>query len=209
MTIPFYPMMVGLASGIGIELSRYLYLKNGEKGFWKICIVLLSLGWLGAKTLFLITSSLDASFFSGGGFVFYGGLLGGLLGCFVLRLSSPQIDLLIPGLAFAHSIGRLGCFIAGCCHGKICPIPGINYYPTQIFEATFLFILGIYFLKKIQKKGLSQSLWTNYLLFYALFRFFNEFLRGDHIRGIYLALSTSQWVSIGLIILVAFKKLFR
>ena len=145
--LPLYPIFIGLASGTGIEISRYFFNQYEQKNFWWKCIVLLLMSWVGAKLLFMVTSNQSISFLSGGGFVFYGGLIGGLFGCFLLRLKILEINLLIPGLAIAHAIGRLGCFVVGCCHGKICPLPYIDYYPTQLFEAIFLLSIGGFYFK--------------------------------------------------------------
>jgi phosphatidylglycerol:prolipoprotein diacylglycerol transferase len=59
----------------------------------------------------------------GGGFVFYGGLIGATLAVWwfcrdrkieFLRLA----DVIIPTVALGQAFGRLGCFAAGCCWGK-------------------------------------------------------------------------------------------
>ena len=168
------------------------------------------MSWLGAKSLFILTSNQNINFLSGGGFVFYGGLIGGLVGCLLLRLKTFEINLLIPGLTVAHAIGRLGCFVVGCCHGKICPLPQIDHYPTQLFEAIFLLVLGSFYFKQAYEFKIKEKrIWLDYLFLYAVFRFFNEFLRGDLIRGMQFGLSTSQWISIALILFVIVKKLFR
>ena len=112
--LPLYPIFIGLASGTGIEVSRYFFNKYEQKNFWRKCIVLLLMSWMGAKSLFILTSNQNINFLSGGGFVFYGGLIGGLVGCLLLRLKTFEINLLIPGLTIAHAIGRLGCFVVGC-----------------------------------------------------------------------------------------------
>ena len=64
-----------------------------------------------------------------GGLVFYGGLLAAaaVLVAFARREGwNPWTigDVLAPGLALGHAIGRLGCFAAGCCFGKACPASG-------------------------------------------------------------------------------------
>ena len=46
-----------------------------------------------------------------------------------------------------------------------------------------------------------------YLLMYAVLRFILEFLRGDSIRGHWMLFSTSQWISI-VIILYVFIRLY-
>jgi phosphatidylglycerol:prolipoprotein diacylglycerol transferase len=64
-----------------------------------------------------------------GGLVFYGGVAAAALvtAGFVRRYSwrfAVVGDVLAPGLALGHAVGRLGCFLAGCCFGKTCPAGG-------------------------------------------------------------------------------------
>jgi phosphatidylglycerol---prolipoprotein diacylglyceryl transferase len=64
----------------------------------------------------------------GGGMVFYGGFLFGLLTVVIYarlaRLSLGNLlDVFAPGLALGLAIGRVGCFMAGCCWGDLCVEP--------------------------------------------------------------------------------------
>lgn len=57
-----------------------------------------------------------------GGSVFYGGLLGGLLaGALYLRHGRQDLrgygDLAAPAIPLFHTLGRIGCFLSGCCYG--------------------------------------------------------------------------------------------
>ncbi len=73
--------------------------------------------------------------------------------------------------------------------------PEIRRFPVQLLEAIIEFIIFIILLK-IEKKR-KYNLTIIYLITYAIVRFFDEFLRGDNIRGIwYMGLSTSQYISI-------------
>lgn len=153
-----------------------------------------------------------------GGIVFYGGLIGGFIGGFVytkmFRLDFWRTaDVLIPFLPLAHGFGRMGCFFAGCCYGREAAPPwgiivnselssamGTYRLPVQLYEAAFDFfillpILLIYS-RKPRKKAQVVGL---YAILYGIFRFCNEYLRDDAIRGIFGAFSTSQWISIALV----------
>ncbi len=179
--------------------------------FWGI----FAFSWLGAKTLFLYTIpnelsvSLiqESSFWLGGGFVFYGGFLGGLLYLFILRSLKFPITLetlwaMVPALTIGHAVGRFGCFLAGCCYGKETELFwGIHLHearrhPTQLLEFVFLLSLGIYLLKSKRPKTELVSL---YLVSYGVIRIFIESLRGDLIRGDWGILTPSQWISLVLI----------
>lgn len=59
-----------------------------------------------------------------GGMVFYGGFIGGLIfGLLYIKIKHLDIpetlDIMAPGVAIAIGIGRIGCFLNGCCFGKV------------------------------------------------------------------------------------------
>ncbi|NOY28510.1 MAG: prolipoprotein diacylglyceryl transferase [Oligoflexia bacterium] len=63
-----------------------------------------------------------------GGFAFYGGVIGGAIAgagyAWRHSLSVWKIlDIAAPSIMIGLSVGRLGCFFAGCCHGRTCPLP--------------------------------------------------------------------------------------
>lgn len=149
-----------------------------------------------------------------GGMVFYGGLSGGILmayywaKAFRVKLRD-YLPLLLPGLAIFAGFGRLGCFFAGCCHGKETDGPiavvfshslyapnGVPLVPTQLIEAGGQFVFAIALLAAGKSERLRPHVLAVYLLAYSLLRFVLEFWRGDVARGIWLGLSTSQWISL-------------
>jgi phosphatidylglycerol:prolipoprotein diacylglycerol transferase len=138
------------------------------------------------------------------GFTFYGGLIAGIAcGSIILKILdialSKALNLVTPSIIFGHSLGRIGCYLAGCCYGKIIQIGQLSIrVPTQLIESIFLFLLGIVIINWAPFK----KRFFLYILTYGFFRFFLEFLRGDD-RGYLLLtwLSPSQIVSICLIII--------
>lgn len=211
---------MGLAWGAGYYITKYLFEKNKEDTapLLFLFIGIFITAWLGAKVFFLIFSAhqkiyqyLYANYFwLGGGFVFYGGLIFGLIFYLIYSLWLKKFDfkksyLLIPGLVFGHAIGRLGCFLTGCCYGSQCDLPwaikmeGVYRHPVQLYESFALFMLGYLVLKWIKKKKSNSSIVINYILYYSTIRFLIEFFRGDEVRGVFwLSLSTSQLISLGL-----------
>jgi len=152
-----------------------------------------------------------------GELVFYGGLIGGvcamLIFCKAFKIPIlPIADIFAPALAVAHSFGRIGCFLGGCCYGipvsashpfaVVFPIAsqgapaGTPLLATQLIEAASLLILAV-ILAAVYKKnagtGLSVYL---YGALYSVIRFILEFYRGDTVRGLYGWFSTSQYISI-------------
>ena len=139
---------------------------------------------------------------------FLGGLFGGVIGFLVpyfimrksIRFDIKPIIMIAPiCITVAHGIGRIGCFLAGCCYGvQTDSWIGIDFpndglgkvVPTQLIEAIFLFLLtGILVVLLLVKKFKYNFL--VYLGAYSVFRFILEFFRGDE-RGVAFALSPSQ-----------------
>lgn len=149
-----------------------------------------------------------------GGFVFYGGLIGGLTAAFMYcryykKPAIRMIEISVPSIPLMHGIGRIGCFMAGCCYGipmksklsviytnSIAAPNGIPFFPIQLLEAGVNFILFILLMVYAQKCRKPYKMLGLYLVLYSIERFFLEFLRGDSIRGIYGGMSLSQWLSL-------------
>ena len=145
------------------------------------------------------------------GYVFYGGLLGAICGIWLYAINSKRYDagtafeFVTPVFPLFHIFGRIGCFFAGCCYGvelqspmNIHGIGTLERLPTQLIEAFFELILFAVCLT-VEKKNLNVALIKLYLISYAVFRFIIEFFRGDIIRGVFIGLSTSQWVSLSIL----------
>lgn len=141
---------------------------------------------------------------------FFGGIIGGVV-TFVLeyffwlrKKYGPYLGnvAVVAGMAIplAHAIGRIGCVLDGCCYGKETDsIFGIQFhttdtkvYPTNLYECLFLFLLAgilIYLAFRHQYRMTLQT----YMISYGIFRFFIEYLRGDH-RGSFIpGLTPSQF----------------
>lgn len=138
------------------------------------------------------------------GATFYGGLLGGAAAFFfgyffiegkLLRLPTAQFLSRVTGVAacavaFAHGVGRIGCFMEGCCYGRTTdawygvylPAVGAKVIPTQLIEAVFLLLLFVALTLLLFKTEVSCL--GVYLAAYSLMRFFVEFLRGDNRGGL-------------------------
>ena len=159
-----------------------------------------------------------------GGFVFYGGLIGGILGLFIYcrQFKMPLLkifDIYAVVLPLGHALGRVGCFFGGCCYGM--PYDGVlsykyfvtpenggaaglygkSLFPVQLFESAFLIAIFLLLYVLYRKFSHSEGLFTFlYAVLYSISRFILEFFRYDSIRGAYLGLSTSQWISLILVI---------
>jgi phosphatidylglycerol:prolipoprotein diacylglycerol transferase len=220
-----YPLILGIIWGLSFKLGNNLIrAKNIPiKNFKQYFIGAFAFAWLGAKSLFLLTLNqelveravVSSHFWLGGGFVFYGGLIGGILFTFVFaklnKISLNDFNFTIPLLVFGHALGRIGCFLAGCCFGSYCELPwamtiqGQLRHPVQLYESFFLVLLGSFLLRRfLQEKELILT----YLFSYSILRFCLEFYRGDEIRGLFGVLSTSQIVSCFIILCCIVYKYF-
>ena len=152
-----------------------------------------------------------------GGFVFYGGLIGALAGyylyCKIFKVKPLlMLDFIAPSVPIIHAFGRLGCNFAGCCYGISYDGPGhvlfhhsvsapnnLALFPTQLTESMLNFTAGILLLFYARHPRKPGNVLGIYLIYYSIMRFLLEFLRGDVSRGLFLKLSTSQWISLALL----------
>lgn len=180
------------------------------------CMALLG-GLVGGRLLFVILqwryfvqSPWEIPAIWQGGLVWYGGFLGGLLAGWlyvrVKRLVFLRVmDQFLPFVALGHAIGRIGCFLNGCCYGRptaswcgvVFPGHAEPVFPTQLFEAAGLLFLYI-LLRRLQRPSVLARpgrIFGVYLLGYAALRFGLEFLRGDQHRG-WAGLTLPQLISL-------------
>ena len=130
-----YPLAMGMAWAIAFQITQYLnnIYRKPIKHLKQYFVLVFLASWIGAKLFFLLTVTKNVSltrldvalmsqFWLGGGFVFYGGMLSGLGLTFIYfyfkKIPKEYLNIFIPGLAMGHAIGRLGCFLTGCCYGK-------------------------------------------------------------------------------------------
>lgn len=232
----------GLMIAIGVIMAYVTAEYRGKKIGVDSDVLFSFTGWsllggiLGAKVLYILTDLkviianpkelLDI----GNGFVVYGGIIGGILAawifCRIKKLNHWQyFDLALPSVALAQGFGRIGCFLAGCCYGQetsgvlgitfhdsMFAPNGVSLIPTQLFSSglNFLhFFVLIWIAKRKKIDGVVAGL---YLILYSAGRFMLECFRGDLERGSVGGLSTSQFISIfimiaGIVLLVVRTKM--
>lgn len=187
-------------------------------------IVVYFAGYLGARALSILVEIPDLSLtifmselISLGSVTFYGGFLGGGLAgvCFCLYNKVNIIDIAdraVPSLFAALIFGRLGCFLNGDDYGSVVPkdlfFLGISNpvlednlprYPVQVYESILVafpvifLALKVWKNKKVDLYGVSKK----FIGYYAIVRFFLEYIRGDD-RGWWIQdhISTSQGISL-------------
>lgn len=212
-TLYSYPLFIGLSWGVAFRMGESRMPSTFSKNNYYLWIIgLFFFSWIGAKMLFVVTQNNYASnelmgstnFWLGGGFVYLGGLIGGAIFSFLFiklkELSVESLNFAIVPMLWGHSLGRIGCFLAGCCFGTETSAPWSIHlhqaqrHPVQLYESILLATLA-WMLNQYSKQHL-----IHYLAGYGLIRFILEFYRADEIRGIFLGLSTSQIISLGMIL---------
>ncbi len=163
------------------------------------------------------------SFSLTGGTSIIGAIIGVLITIYILSNLTrfhwiEYIDIIAPAFMLFQSIGKIGCYLAGCCYGYKCnifipKILGINIifyrFPIQLTESFLLFLGFLIMFIISMKETRTGIIFSLYLIIYGLERFIAEFFRGDSIK--YLgSLSYSQIIAsiifaIGLYLFKRFK----
>ncbi len=192
--------------------------------FWDMILMLIVLAVVGGKVFFYLESpgtyvanpSLMFKDF-GNGFVFYGALIFAVFGLVVFfrikKLPAWHLfDIIAVMLTILHAIGRLGCFMAGCCHGvptdswlgvsfthPDCVAQPLNtpLHPTQLYDAGQIFLIFIILRILEKRKQFHGQVALVYLMLYAIGRSIVEVFRGDEARGYIIenVLSYGQFTS--------------
>lgn len=230
LTLHSYGVLVATGFIVGIMLAVNQAKKQGiSRGkILDLAFYILIAAIVGSRLLFVlmeykyyIKNPLNIIKLWEGGLVFFGGLL--LTIPVVIIYAKKNLlpiwrvaDIFAPSIAIGHAIGRLGCFSAGCCHGKPTDLPwgvtftdpnslaikGVPLHPTQLYEALAELGIFIFLISWQRHKRFEGQLFWLYLLLYSVTRFIIEFFRGDEIRGfIYNGFSTAQGISVVLFLI--------
>ena len=233
--VPIYTYGVLLTTALLVAIS--VAARLGERDgiprsvTWDFGFVIIVSAILGAKLLMILTSLgyylshpgrlFSVEFFQAGG-VYYGGLIGAVIGSFWFsrRRQNPRFlrfaDVAAPSIALGQSIGRLGCFSAGCDYGHPTQVPwavtftnpsaaemvgtplNVPLHPYQLYESAATFLLFLVLWRVYRRRTFTGQVFLLYLASYSVLRFFLEFFRGDADRGFVFhgLLSTSQFISL-------------
>jgi phosphatidylglycerol:prolipoprotein diacylglycerol transferase len=208
MDLAFWIIVAGL---IGARLT---YGAVNARAFWLTCANGPGPWWRDCTGLFRLWE---------GGLVYYGGVAAAAGAAYLFARRQGWSfgdvgDLMAPGLAIGHSLGRLGCFAAGCCFGKqTASRIGVSFprgsvafemlqragavpfgagetpplHPTQLYEsAGEAAIFAILCAAAARLRPRPGALLALYLGLYAALRFVVEIFRGDSIRGMVFAVMT-------------------
>lgn len=193
----FFVGILAIALGfVGAMLfqSVYNYIETGK---WTFGAITAMGGFISGAAVFI------AAYFGIGHFYFKNDLKGAHVKEFNTILQVAPCCITI-----AHAVGRIGCLMAGCCHGAylgkdyvvggiyMTPSDGVAgyYVPTQLYESLFLFVLfGVLSLLYFKKYNILPPV---YLIAYGAWRIFIEFFRTDSRGSVGLGMSPSQFQSV-------------
>lgn len=203
--------------GIGRLFTREGYDKEKVLDMTLIMVIA---GLLGGRLLYILlfewsnflAHPLMFFAFRSGGLVWYGAFAGGFLAFLVyIRRNGLKFwkvaDMFAPYLALGYAIVRVGCFMWGCCYGKVTTSPlgvvfpfvdNLTRYPTQLFSSAINLILFILLITFYPKRKFTGQVFLFYLIGYSIYRFIIEFFRFN--ISLYWGLSMAQYATIGLFI---------
>lgn len=235
--IPVFSYGVLVATGVLLALwygrRRAARVGVDPDKLWSLGIYGVLASLLGAK-LWLIATAWEyysanpreifsVTMFQSGG-TFYGGVFGGIIGVILYAHFQkmpllPVFDICCAAVPLGHSIGRLGCFMAGCCFGKPTDVAwgvtftnpvaaqlagtplGIHLHPTQLYEAALEFLNFLFLVWLGNRQRFSGQIAGTYMILYGFERGILEFFRGDPGRTMMFhdSISLMQIVSVLLI----------
>ena len=163
-----------------------------------------------------------------GGLMFYGGVLGAVLAISLFARANRQnllglYDLCAAVLPLGHAFGRLGCFLNGCCYGRVCEsavsvrypagsmawreqvaaglLPhaasaSLPMLPTQLIELVANLALFALLFRLARRHAFRGRITAVYLMLYACIRFNTERMRGDARLVVGGGLSIGQLISL-------------
>jgi len=226
-------MLAACLAALGLATWRARRERIDPEAVAGLAVWLMGGGFVGARLLYLLThpeavrSAADVVKVWQGGIVFYGCIIGGLIGSVTYWVRRPfpfraMADAVAPALVIGSGIGRVGCFLNGCCYGAptfgalgvafpadtlpwarhvqdgLIPITAgasLPVHPTQLYSALDAFlVLGLltWYFPRRRRDGEVMAL---LMVTYPVARFCNEVLRGDE-PALVVGLSLSQVISL-------------
>ncbi len=223
-----YGLLVALGFLAGIAVTLYYARREniGPQQMLDLAIMVIISSIVGARLFYVAgqfgyyrSHPLEIVMVQNGGLVFLGGLLLSLavVWYYARRQGIPLLklfDAIAPGTALGYAIGRIGCFLNGCCFGlptkqpwgvvfpngslaaSFCP--GQPLEPTQLYSSALMLAACLALVWLYRRKSFDGQILCCGLVFYSLYRFLIEFLRFSPVH--WLSLTPSQWLVVPLFV---------
>lgn len=192
-------LLVAVILAFAISQNRQASLKLSLKERWTLALSAFVGATFGSKMPFLLDDGWEALFrgtiWFADGKTILGGIFGGYfaveLAKYIFSIRVRTGDSFAIPVASAVCVGRIGCFIAGCCYGKTTTLPwGVDFHlaidpqgtlrhPTQLYEFLFHAIAIVALVICNQRKWLLGNQLKAYLIAYLIFRFITEWIRPE------------------------------
>lgn len=226
--LPTYGVLVALGFLAGLWVTVRLARRSGLNSelITNLAVYVALAGLLGAKLLMIAFDWPNVNIFSLGFLqaagVFQGGLiLAILVGIAYIHYNKlpllSTLDVFAPGIALGHSIGKMGCFAAGCCWGKATTLPwAVTFHspdaeeltgvpletplhPAQLYEVLSEGLVFAFLYWRFGRAHEPGKIIGMYLVASSVLRFGIEFTRYHREALPFgLPLSITQWIAIGL-----------
>lgn len=212
----------GLMVAIGFLIGLWLTVRAAKKAGWPQDKVLdcsvytLASALVGARLFYVIGfwPEFKGSFWEifkiwDGGMVFLGGLLFALaaIAIYCRRQKIPLLkflDLAAAPTALGYAIGRIGCFLNGCCYGYptklpwACSFPDVAgpRHPTQLYSSLAGLVIFVLLLWLGKKQKFTGQIFAAGLVGYSAYRFFLEFWRDYPLSAYWGNVTANQGLSV-------------
>lgn len=191
-----YPSMIVLSMVLNVVLVLLISKKLNYRIYEVVSMVVIdTLGIMFGGLLYTYIISNKWGFSSLGGM--FGGLLSLLLYSILLKKDFKYIMILfMPSIPLMYAVGKIGCFVAGCCHGI--PYDGLGHiiyehskvavlntplFPIQIIEAFVFLIIFIYVMSRYLKNLISIKMIMKEIIICGLAKLLLDFFRYDHVSS--------------------------
>ena len=220
-TIHAYGLLIGIGAWAWLGFTLVEIRRRGltalSNRLAALLLALVAAAWLGGRGLHVLLHGEPAiALFTspGGGFVYYGSTLAVVGACFlgatwVRARRLELLDVLLVAVPLLHAFGRIGCFLAGCCHGSSCELPwavtfrdgvgprDVPLHPVQLYEAAGELALFAWLWLRVRRRAaFDGQVALTYACGYALLRIATEQFRGERQASDSHGRTIALWISL-------------
>lgn len=144
-----FVLFIGFSTATWVTARRAKTVSMNPEIIWDLMMWILIPGLIGARIIYLLQYGsrvfkgaegveflLRAVALWDGGIVFYGCIIGGIVGLLLFcrrnNIRPLQLaDVVMPSVFIGLGFGRIGCFLYGCCFGAACSLPWAVEFPVD------------------------------------------------------------------------------